>query len=46
MKTKVKDSNYAKALKRMEKETNRAIAHVKKLEEMYLKMRKANTRLP
>ena len=46
MKTKVKKSNYQKALERMERETNRAIAHVNKLEKMYLKSKRATTRLP
>lgn len=39
-------SNYEKALERMERETNRALAHVKNLEKLYLKSKSEKTRLP
>ena len=43
---KTKKSNYQKALERMERETNRALANVKSLEKLYLESKKKNTRLP
>jgi hypothetical protein len=41
-----KKSNYQKALERMEKETNRALAHVKNLEKMYLQSKEKQTQMP
>lgn len=41
MKTKVKKSNYQKALERMERETARAVAHVEALSKLYAKSKKA-----
>lgn len=45
MKKKSKN-NYQKALERMERETNRALTHVKNLEKLYLQSKKEKTRLP
>jgi predicted RNA-binding protein len=41
IKMKKKKSNYQKALERMERETNRAVAHVEALSELYTKTVKA-----
>ena len=41
IKMKKKKSNYQKALKRMERETERAVAHVEALSKLYTKTVKA-----
>lgn len=41
-----KKSNYQKAIERMERETNRALAHVKNLEKMYLESKSKKNQLP
>jgi len=41
-----KKNNYQKALERMERETNRVLAHVKNLEKMYLQSKEKKTQLP
>jgi hypothetical protein len=41
-----KKSNYQKAVERMERETNRALAHVKLLEKMYLESKSKKNQLP
>jgi hypothetical protein len=41
IKMKKKKSNYQKALERMERETNRAVAHVEALSKLYTKTLKA-----
>jgi hypothetical protein len=41
-----KKSAYQKTLERMERETNRALAHVKNLEKMYLQSKGKKTQLP
>jgi hypothetical protein len=38
MKTKKKNSNYKKAIDRMNKETSRAIAHVEMLSKLYAEL--------
>ena len=42
---KKKVTSYTKALERMERETNRAIAHVKLLDELYKQSQKEKIRL-
>lgn len=43
-KTKSKPTNYKKALERMERETNRAIAHVQLLQKLYQETVKQNAK--
>lgn len=43
-KTKSKTTNYQKALERMERETNRAIAHVQLLQKLYEETIKQNAK--